>query len=355
MHYHRWIEKLQSNKMADEFGKFYSGIGENLAKKIKQGPTSIEDYLKQIPRNSASLVLKPITLPEVERIILNLPNKTSHGHDKISNKLLKELCKCISLPLYSIFNQSIAEGKFPDNMKLAEVISIYKGKEFDKVISYRPISLLITISKVLEKAVYTRVYQFLEKHDILYNSQYGFRNKRSCEQAILEMVEQVLQAHNNGNHSASLFLDLSKAFDTFDHSILLKKLDLYGLRGLCNEWFKDYLSHQMLVITLTTNENKVVKSKVYNITYGTTQGSWLGPLLFILFCNDIYRLPTYSRILLFADNTTLIFSHKNIKFFRYDLEHDMSLLMSWYKANKLSLNLGKTVLLKYWPDAKVFL
>ena len=126
-------------------------------------------------------------------------------------------------------------------MKLAEVIPLYKEKEFDKVINYRPISLLITLSKVLEKTVYTRVYQFLEKHDILYNSQYGFRNKRSCEQVILEIVGQVLQAHNNGNHSASLFLDSSKAFDMLDHSILLKKLDLYGLRGLCNEWFKDQM------------------------------------------------------------------------------------------------------------------
>ena len=169
---------------------------------------------------------------EVEQIILNLPNKTSHGHDKISNKLLKELCKSISLPLCSIFNQSIAEGKFLDNMKLAEVIPLYKGKEFDKVINYRPISLLITILKVLEKAVYTMVYQFLEKHDILYNSQYGFRNKRSCEQAILEMVGQVLQAHNNGNHSASLFLHLSKTFDTLDHSILLKKARSIWTKGI---------------------------------------------------------------------------------------------------------------------------
>ena len=220
-------------KMANEFGKFYSRLGENLAKNIKHGPTLIEYYLKQIPRNSASLVLKPITLPEIERLILNLPNKTSHGHDKISNKLLKELCKCISLPLCSIFNQSIVKGRFLDGMKMAEVIPLYKGKEFDKVINYRPISLLITISKVLEKAIYTRVYQFLEKHNILYISQYGFRSQRSCEHTLLKMVGQVLQAHNNETHSASLFLDLSKAFDMLDHSILLKKLDLYGLRGGC--------------------------------------------------------------------------------------------------------------------------
>ena len=148
------------------------------------------------------MVLKPITLPEVEQLILNLPNKTSHGDDRISNKLLKELCKCIALPLCSIFNQSIVKGRFLDGMKMAEVIPLYKGKEFDQVINYRPISLLITISKVLEKAIYTRVYQFLEKHNILYTSQYGFRSQRSCEHALLKMVGQVLQAHNNETHSA---------------------------------------------------------------------------------------------------------------------------------------------------------
>ena len=147
---------------------------------------------------------------------------------------------------------------------------------------------------------------------------------------------------------------MSKAFDTLDHCVLLKKLNLYGLRGVCNDWFKDYLSNRTLVTKLTTYENKVVRSSVYNVTYGTAQGSCLGPLLFILFCNDIYRLPTYSKIILFADDTTLLYSHKDTKILRYALEHDMSLLMCWYKANKLSLNLGKMVLLKYWPDAMGF-
>ena len=147
---------------------------------------------------------------------------------------------------------------------------------------------------------------------------------------------------------------MSKAFDTLDHSILLKKLDLYGLRGVCNDWFKDYLTNQTLVTKLTTNENKVVKSSYYNITCGTAQGSCLGPLLFILFCNDIHRLPTYSKIILFANDTTLLYLHRYIKFLRYALKHDMSLLMCWYKANKLFFNLGKTVLLKYWPDATGF-
>ena len=194
-------------------------------------------------------------------------------------------------------------------MKIAEVIPLYKGKEFDQVINYRPISLLLTILKVLEKAVYERVYKFLERNKVLNDSQYGFWHSRSCEQAISEVIGRILQARNHAKHSAALFLDLSKAFDTLDHAILLKKLDLYGLRGVCNEWFQDYLANRSLVTKISTTDQKIVKLDIFNITYRTAQGSYLGPLLFILFCNDIHRLPTYSNIILFADDTLLFTSH----------------------------------------------
>ena len=151
-----------------------------------------------------------------------------------------------------------------------------------------------------------------------------------------------------------MFLDLSKAFDVLDHTTLPRKLDLYGLRGVCNDWFRNYLNSRTLVTKLTTNENKMVRSETYNITYGTTQGSCLGLLLFIIFCNDIHLLATYSRIIMFVDDTTLIYSHKNIKFLKYALEHHMSILTEWYRANKLSLNVNKTFLLKFWPDGKAF-
>ena len=151
---------------------------------------------------------------------------------------------------------------------------------------------------------------------------------------------------NKEMHSAAMFLDLSKAFDTLDHSILLKKLDLYGLRGVCNDWFRDYLSDRKLVCRLTTNTG-ITRSGIFDITYGTAQGNCLSPLLFILFCNDIQLLPMYSKIILFADDITLLYSHKNIKFLKYALEHDMALLSDWHRANKLSLNVHKTVLVKF--------
>ena len=206
-----------------------SGNYSSLAREICKGGASIDTYLNEIPRKDASLILKPVTLPEIERIVVHLPNKVSHGHDKISNILLKQLCPSISFPLCTIFNQSLTEGKFTSAMKQAEVIPLYKGKEFDKVVKYQPVSLLLTISKVLEKAVHVRVYKFLDKYKVLYDNHCGFCNNRSCKQVILEVVGDILQTRNNGEHSAALFLDLSKAFDSLDHTILLRKLDLYGL------------------------------------------------------------------------------------------------------------------------------
>ena len=125
-------------------------------------------------------------------------------------------------------------------------------------------------------------------------------------------------------HCASVFLDLSKAFNTLDHSTLLYKLEKYGIRRIALEWFRSYLKDQSLVAKITTGPNTTVKSDSYKITYSAAQGSCLGPLLFIIFMNDTHLLPVYSNIILFADDTTIFNSHKSIKFLKYTLEHDLS-------------------------------
>ena len=165
------------------------------------------------------------------------------------------------------------------------------------------------------------MYSFLETNNILFSSQYGFRTKCSCEQAIMEVVGYALQAKNKNEECACLYLDLSKAFDTLDHSILLKKLNNYGIRGTANLWFKNYLSNRSLIAKVTPSPNKVVKSERFDITYGTAQGSCLGPLLFILFVNDIHHLPIYSKLILFADDTTIFNSHSCSKYLQFMLEH----------------------------------
>ena len=268
--------------------------------------------------------------------------------------MLKALHTSITYPLCHIFNASLSEGSFPEKMKIAEVIPLYKGKDMDLMINYRPISLLITLSKLLEKVMYTRLYGYLESQKLLYPSQYGFRSKRSCEQAITELVGNILQSKNRNDHCASVFLDLSKAFDTLDHTILLQKLERYGIRGIALEWFRSYLKDRSLVAKITTGPNTIVKLESYKITYGAAQGSCLGPLLFIIFMNDIHLLPVYSNIILFADDTTIFNSHKSLKFLKYMLEHDLSLMMNWFKANALSLNLDKTVGMKFWDSSKTF-
>ena len=171
------------------------------------------------------MALRSTTVMEVNTLIKQLPNKTSHGYDSISSVMLKVLRTSIAFPLCHIFNCSVAEGIFPEHMKRAEVIPLYKGKDMDIMINYRPISLLITLPKLLEKIMYLRLYSYLEKNQLLYSSQYGFCSKRSCKQAITELVGYVLQSKNRNEHSTSIFLDLSKAFDPLEHSILLQKLE----------------------------------------------------------------------------------------------------------------------------------
>ena len=193
------ICKYNPSTIANEFGKFYSSIGSSLAQKIKVGGKGIDQCIQNIPRTVDSLALHATSPSEIETIIRSIPSKTSYGHDKISNVILESLNEAISLLLCRIFNQSIMEGRFPELMKLAEVVPLYKSKEMDIVINYRPISLLITISKVLEKIIYKRVYSFSEWNNILYNSQYGFRTNHNCEQAILELVSRLLHAKEEMN------------------------------------------------------------------------------------------------------------------------------------------------------------
>ena len=348
------VKTFDSHKIANEFGTFYSMMGHNLSSKIKGSIRTINYYLENIPTNPNSMVMSPVGPDEIKQQITKLSNKSSSGYDGISNKLLKLLNNSISYPLSIIFNQSIQTGIYPDKMKLAEVIPLYKGKDSDEIINYWPISLLITMSKVIEKLIYQRTISFIEKNNILYHSQYGFRSKRSCEQAIQELVGNVLDSKNVKQHSCAVFLDLSKAFDTLDHQILLDKLEKYGIHGICNNWFKSYLRDRKLQCKINSIENGTIKSDVYNISHGTAQGSCLGPLLFILFTNDIHKLPLYSRLILFADDTTLYCHHKSKQFLKYMLTHDMELLLDWFKANLLSLNMEKTTMIKFWSDTTPF-
>ena len=310
-------------------------------------------YFDKIRLNNKSLFLEPTTAIEVKKLITNLPNKKSSGHDEISNILLKEMKTNISAPLANIFNSSLTKGEFPDIMKIGEIAPLHKGKNRDEVENYRPISLLMTISQLLEKVLYRRVYRFLTTTSQLYQSQYGFRKNHTCDHAVGELISEIVKQLQKGNYTACLLLDLSKAFDTLQHSILFAKLKQYGIRGTCLEWFKSYLTNrEMRVKCKIAGEDSLTISVKHTVEYGMPQGSCLRPFLFLVFCNDLNLQLTFLQCIQFVDNTTLYMSNRNLNYIKHCTNLDALTLKDWFYANKLTLNIDKWMCLLFKPNGK---
>ena len=209
--------------------------------------------------------------------------------------------------------------------------------------------------------MYTWVYAFLDSTNQLYNSQYAFRADHSCSQAISELVGEVAKNTEKNHTTCSIFINLSKAFDTLEHTTVIKKLERYGIRGQTLLWFKSYLEGRKLRVRCTTNvEGKQEISDTYSIKYGTPQGSCMGPLIFLIFCNDISLSLQHMHCIQFADDTTLYFSHKNANYLQYCVNSDLQILQDWFRANKLTLNASKSVCLifnlrDYLADLKLMM
>ena len=330
-------------EISNALANYFASIGNNLSNKLQPSKHSLKYYLNKIPTFPSTMFASPTSPIEINNLINSLGNKHSCGYDNISNHMLKWLCPVISEPLSIIFNQSIKHGVFPNLMKVAEIVSPRKGGDELLCNNYRPIPLLITISKILEKVIYERTYSFLEKNNILFQSQYGFRTKHSCADAIAELIGEITKNKENGLYTAGIFLDLSKAFDTLPHMILLNKMSKYGIRGSMNAWFTSYLSARSLRVKCNVvSGNATVYSVKKEVNIGTPQGSCLGPLLFLLYNNDLYLHLEHTQVILFADDTTLYMGHRNLNYLRWCLEQDMANISDWFLANKLTLNINKS-------------
>ena len=256
-----------------------------------------------------------------------------------SSTVLKYISEIISPFIANIINKSLSTGYFPSKFKVARVIPLHKGGCKDDLNNYRPISLLPLISKIFEKIVYNQLYNFLEHFDILSSAQFGFRRGKSTIQAVMDHLKFVYNNLDEGSTVISIFMDLSKAFDCLDHSILLDKLEKYGIRGIANTWFKSYLSERKQFVSVNNTY-----SETRTITHGVPQGSNLGPLLFLLFINDFPHANSFFKYNLFADDSTLTckFNNSNEMYIKSRIESELYSVFSWLQNNKLKINFDKS-------------
>lgn len=266
-------------EVANQFNDFFVNVGPSLARQIPTIPNNNPtQFIDQSP--SSSFFISPVTEYEVHQLFSSLSeNKASID---IPNKLIKIASKPLSKPFTLIYNESVSTGTVPDIFKIARITPVYKSGAQTDPGNYRPIALLSPFCKILERIIYNQLISFLEKHHILFQYQFGFRKGYSTEQAILEITDSLKLGIDNKLITCGIFLDFSKAFDTVNHEILLAKLYKYGIRGTAHDWFSNYLLNRKQFVQIGNSH-----SSLLDISCGVPQGSTIGPLLFLLYINDM--------------------------------------------------------------------
>ena len=311
-------------------------MGPKIDEKIAQGKLHYSDFLKDIRINN-TFFLRPATYKKTSDIILHLE---SIGPNSLPTFIVKLCTEFFSIYLTKILNISFTTGIFPDLCKLVKVIPIFKKDDPLDCINYRPISLLPVFSKIFEKIIYSRIYEFLELNKFIYNRQFGFRANHSTNHALISMTESIKSFLDSSDCVAGIFIDLKKAFDTVNHQILCNKLNYYGFRGKINDLLKSFLSNRKQFVSINGYD-----SSCFQIKCGVPQRSTLGPLLLLLYINDLRISLRHAITSHFADDTSIIYASKITKTIETNFNCDLKCVSEWLRSNRLSLNVSKTKLL----------
>lgn len=301
-----------------------------------------------IMKNKQSIFLTPVDENEIVSIIRKLSNTKSTGPDGIPLSIIKDSAYALAKPITFIINLCMQTGLFPDQLKLADVTLIHKNGAKDDIGNYRQISLLSNFSKIFENALVTRLTNFFEKHSIIPLQQNGFVKNRSTERAIFQTMLEVIDSLNQKQKTAGVFIDLSKAFDSVSHSILLHKLEINGIRGIPLMYISSYLTNRKQRITTTDPQSGAkITSKFQEIKKGVPQGSIIGPLLYIIYTQDLptaLKNPNVTPVL-FADDTSIIVRDNTENALKNDIVDTVGTLRDYFASNNMKVNIEKTQLI----------